>query len=755
MRILNQHRRGLLKTGLTLGLLVGLAGVALAMTPLGRWLEEDIGLSMLFKLRGSRPAPVEVVVVSIDRASSQQLGLPNKPRKWPRALHADLVRKLSQHGATAIAFDIIFEETREPDDNRRFADAMREAGNVVLFQYLKKDAIAISSPNGQRQREAQVETLVSPIPELKQAAFGLAPFPLPKVPAQVNHFVLFKPKLGHVPTWPMAALQVYALPVYDEFRALLASELGDEARQLPANMAQVRANGEIHQLSQQLRRLFERHPKLKRRLTQRVEARSNSFSVQDRNLISALIDSYAYPKSLYLNFYGPPRSITTIPYHKVLTLSDNDTGMDFSNKAVFVGFSEQFQPEQKDGFYTVFSQEKSGLDVSGVEIGATAFANLLTRDVLKVPSTKMDLGIFLLWGIFLGIMLRVLPGPLLIPATLIFCVGYFMAGYYSFDTHNYWLPLATPILWQAPLCLLAALLWKYLESQRERRNIRQAFGYHLPANVVDQLAKGVDHITSTGQHAYGIVLATDAEQYTALSENLDPGALRDLMNRYYKTLFEPIRNAKGIISDVVGDAAVAIWASAEPDAMKRRQACQAALQIRAAVEKFNQQQPEFALPTRMGLHFGEVVMGHVGAMDHYEYRAVGDIVNTASRIEGLNKQLGTRILVSHEVLDGLDGFRSREVGMFRLVGKSKPLTLYELIAERANQADMPNIDYSLFSRALLAFQEKRWYDALDGFSSFIARYGEDGPSRYYLALNEQYRMSPPENWDGVVKLARK
>jgi adenylate cyclase len=157
----------------------------------------------------------------------------------------------------------------------------------------------------------------------------------------------------------------------------------------------------------------------------------------------------------------------------------------------------------------------------------------------------------------------------------------------------------------------------------------------------------------------------------------------------------------------------------------------------------------------MGLHFGEVVMGHVGAMDHYEYRAVGDIVNTASRIEGLNKQLGTRILVSHEVLDGLDGFLSREVGMFRLVGKSKPLTLYELIAERANQADMPNIDYSLFSRALLAFQEKRWYDALDGFSSFIARYGEDGPSRYYLALNEQYRMSPPENWDGVVKLARK
>jgi len=336
---------------------------------------------------------------------------------------------------------------------------------------------------------------------------------------------------------------------------------------------------------------------------------------------------------------------------------------------------------------------------------------------------------------------------------LLLGMAYHQLGYELFRQVHYWIPLAIPLFWQAPLALIGALLWNYLDVQRARRNIRHAFGQHLPIDVVDQLAQGMEHIADSGQHAHGIVLATDAQQYTRLSEQLAPAELRELMNRYYETLFGPIRKSGGIISDVVGDAALAIWTSTQSDPMRRQLACHAALEILSSVECFNRQEPAHALPTRLGLHFGELIMGHVGAMDHYEYRAVGDIVNTATRIEGLNKQLGTRILVSKEVLQGVEGFITRELGRFVLLGKSKPLSLYELVAK--DDQGEPINPYVDFVRALHAFQAQQWDEAAKGFENFILEYGEDGPSRYYLDLCRQYLAHPPTEWNGVIRVASK
>ena len=126
------------------------------------------------------------------------------------------------------------------------------------------------------------------------------------------------------------------------------------------------------------------------------------------------------------------------------------------------------------------------------------------------------------------------------------------------------------------------------------------------------------------------------------------------MNRYYGVLFEPVKQHGGLVQDVVGDSMLAIWATTEPDASLRNRAMVAALAAATAVDRFNAASGRFALPTRIGLHSGRLLLGSVGAIDHYEYRAVGDIVNTATRLEGLNKHLGTRLLVSAEVLHGLE-----------------------------------------------------------------------------------------------------
>src|SRR5690606_26091899 len=134
-----------------------------------------------------------------------------------------------------------------------------------------------------------------------------------------------------------------------------------------------------------------------------------------------------------------------------------------------------------------------------------------------------------------------------------------------------------------------------------------------------------------------------------------------------------------------------IWATARPSRESRARACRGALAVAAAVDRFNKVPGRAPLPTRIGLHTGPIRLGNIGGKRHVEFRAVGGIVNTASRIEGLNKQLRTRILVSGETLDGVEGFLTRELGTFLLPGKTSPVVVHELLGT-ADQATSGQVD---------------------------------------------------------------
>ncbi|MEW6585267.1 MAG: CHASE2 domain-containing protein [Nitrospirota bacterium] len=165
-----------------LGVLVGAAGFFFGLADPGIDLEEDIGLRTLFRLRGPRPAPTEVAVVSIDKDSSDALNVPNDLRKWPRSFHARLVERLSKAGASVVVFDLIFDEGRDSHDDLLFAAAVGQAGNVVLFQRLRSEKIDLSNKGDAPAGSLYVVQTVSPIAPLAESAVALAPFPLPKVP---------------------------------------------------------------------------------------------------------------------------------------------------------------------------------------------------------------------------------------------------------------------------------------------------------------------------------------------------------------------------------------------------------------------------------------------------------------------------------------------------------------------------------------------------------------------------------------------
>jgi adenylate cyclase len=234
---------------------------------------------------------------------------------------------------------------------------------------------------------------------------------------------------------------------------------------------------------------------------------------------------------------------------------------------------------------------------------------------------------------------------------------------------------------------------------------------------------------------HGVCLATDAGQYTTLSESISPLELHKLMNDYYAAIFPGVKSRNGLISDVIGDAMLAVWATKKIDNKLRLNACCAALEIKSAVDEFNESSPHY-LATRMGLHYGEMRLGNVGAKEHFEYRAVGDTVNTSTRIEGLNKLLGTGILASAPVIDGLSEFITREVGTFLLKGKINPVTLFELMGLKTKVDQTDNVNClqlnTLFANALAAFKVHELSEALAKFKAIHKLYPDDGPTRFYI-----------------------
>lgn len=741
------------------GFLIGIIGLVVSLFPFWLDLDENVGLDLLFKLRGERQAPSDTVVVSIDRESSDNLNLPDNPDKWPRSLHAQLTENLVREGAKVIAFDIHFIEPRSPEGDNLFAEAIRKAQNVVLCEPLKAKEISSANRGGSHAGGLSIIKIVEPIALLSRPAIATAPFPLPRIPFKVNQYWIFQTGAGDSPTLPVVAFQLFKMQVYADFIHLLEKVSPHQAGKLPHDSDTAIKTKGVKELMRAIKEIFESEPLIAEKMLKELQNSKNSSDDAKKNqMIKSLIKMYQGANYRYINYYGPPRTITTIPYYQALQLHNGRVGdkqVDLKGKAVFVGLSEILLAERKDSFYTVFSQP-NGIFISGVEIAATAFSNLLENAPVRPLSLPFYILTILLWGIIIGIICRLSPIIVAALGVVGLSILYLVVVEYQFKSSYNWYPIATPLFFQNPLAFFSAVVWKYIESNKERKTIRKAFEYYLPKNVVDQLSKNIGHIKTGGQVVYGICLSTDAEQYTSLSETLNPEELGDFMNRYYGAVFKPVKHHGGVVSDVIGDAMLAVWAGAGPDAALRSKACLAAIDIKKELQEFRPSSDTVPLRTRIGLHSGHILLGHIGAIDHYEYRPVGDIVNTSTRIESLNKYLGTRLLASEEVVHQLDGFLSREVGKFRLVGKTKPIVIHELICRREESDEKQRRACEIFANALSAFRRQSWDEAIEKFSQCIEEFEKDGPSLFYIKLCKNYKMNPPvETWDEVVHMDKK
>jgi adenylate cyclase len=736
-----------LAKGIALGLVTAIVGTLLGLLPFALHLEEDWGLALLFHLRGPRQPPPEVVVVGIDRESAERLGVAADAAQWPRALHARLIEILADRGAAVIAFDVVFERPHAADEDRRLGEAIERAGRVVLGAYLVRETVPVAEGGEARAGQVLIERLLPPPPGLADQALGVAPFPLPKLPVRVSQYWTFKVGAGDIPTLPAVALQVFALERYEAFARLFEEASPYLAERLPRDRAALVGDRHLEQVVRLVREMLQHDPAAAGRMRERLADPRRPLAPADRRVLAALVRLYAGAGSVYLNFYGPPGTIPIIPFHRALAAPPPDV----AGKAVFVGLSQSLRPGQTDGFHTVYSQP-TGADLSGVEIAATAFANLLEGRPVEPLAAGWHVAVLLLWGLGAGLLCRLAPTSLAAPALVAAGLLYLVAVQQQFRSAGRWYPLAVPLLVEAPVAFVGGLLWRYADAHQERQKLRAALGYYVPSGLAELLARQVGHVRSS-ELVQGICLATDVSEYSRIAEKTPPEELRTLMNRYYHVVFEPIRRQGGLVGDLIGDTMLALWTRADPPA--RSQACQAALEVARAVDRFNAAEA-VQLPTRIGLHAGPMSVGGLGAIDHYEYRPLGDIVNTATRLEGLNKHLGTRVLASEEVLRDVPGLLTRELGTFLPAGKSNPVVVHELLGPAAEATAAQRTRCAAFGEALSAYRGRRWTAAIEAAHRCLAVVPDDGPARFYLQRCEQYTACPPpEPWDGVVRMESK
>jgi adenylate cyclase len=739
-----------------LGAIIALIGVIVSFLPLSHELEEDLGLGLLFKVRGPIRPPSEAVVISIDKESAEQLNIPENPDKWPRSLHARLLDVLTSLGAAVVTFDVHFLEPRMAEHDKSFALAIRKAANVVLSDPMTAREVSVSG-NDPYGPEHSIIKIVKPLPLFAESAVATAPFVLPRIPFKVNQYWTFQTEaaLAPPPTFPIVAYQLFAEDVYDNFARLMEKVRPQLVGKVPSSLAASIRSKNVGSLMRATRDIFESDVKLAEDMLDELQ-RSGAMSSngKEKRMLEGLIKLYGGANRRYINYYGPPHTVTTIPYYRALQLSDareNRQSMDLTGKAVFVGLSERILAERKDSFYTVFSQA-NGVFIGGVEIAATAFLNLLEDRPVQPLATGSYIVLVAVWGLVMGTVCRLVSLPL----GALLAVGsstlYFAGAQYLFTTQGNWVPLVVPLFVQSPAAFFGAVLWNFVETNKERQQIRKALAYYVPDEVVDQLAKNMVDIKNSGQVVYGACLFADVAGYTTLSEKMTPQQLSELMHRYFEATFEPVKRHGGLVVNLKGDSFLAIWKAMRADDALRKQACLAAIDVAKAVHQFNDSVENLNLPTRVGVHSGQIFLGNIGAGDHYEYGPTGDTVNTASRIESLNKQLGTDVLVSEETLTNLDGLAARELGKFILKGKAQPVGVYQLLGRENLQKESS----PLFADALAAFRRHSWSEAGEKFDRASEAPDVNGPARFYARLCREYERNPPqEPWNDVISLEDK
>jgi adenylate cyclase len=301
----------------------------------------------------------------------------------------------------------------------------------------------------------------------------------------------------------------------------------------------------------------------------------------------------------------------------------------------------------------------------------------------------------------------------------------------------------------------------YAGSEQEKQFIKKAFSTYVSDDVVKEIIADPSRLQLGGTKRHMTAMFTDVQGFSTISEKLDPEKLVTLLNQYLTAMSDVILAEKGTIDKYEGDAIIAFFGAPVelPDHALR--ACVSALAMKRVERELNRKIAEENLSsapllTRIGINTGSMVAGNMGTGNKMNYTIMGNAVNLAARLEGVNKQYGSWILASDETVRETGGrILTRKLDRVRVVGINEPVRLHELLNTAADARPEEQKLVEVFHQALDCYENRNWKMAMEGFRESLAIEGT-GPSARYLARCEQFLLNPPQDdWDGVHNLTEK
>ena len=689
-----------------------------------------------------RPRPQEirpVVIVDIDEASLKAIG----QWPWPRTTVADLISQITQLGAVAIGFDIIFPEP----DRMSPAIAERSFRGIDAETRAKLDSLP---SNDDALAEAIKHSRVvagqagAASPEVKTAAdaalqTGFAvrgPDPRP-------YLVTFAGLLRNVPAIEQAAAGRGLFSINPESDGII--------RRVPVIMT---AQGSLV-------------PSLSLELLRVVTGSSAILVGVDQAGVQAVaVPGLEVPTDrngqfwVHFNHHDPERYVSAKD-----VLQGNVPPDRLAGKLVLIGTSA----------IGLLDLKTTPLDaaIPGVEVHAQILESVLSKSSLVNPNYAIgaELALAVLFGLAIIVAAPMLPASIVIVLGGCLIAGLIGLSLYLFVEHNLLIDFTYPLI-SSWLIYLVLTFVNYFREQKQRRQIRSAFGYYLSPHMVEQLASSPEKLVLGGEERRMTILFSDVRGFTTISEHYkdDPQGLTRLMNRFLTPLTNAIIERKGTIDKYIGDAIMAFWNAPVDDHEQEANACEAALEMLSRADTLNGELKREAetnggvyMPLRIGigLNTGPCVVGNMGSDFRFNYSVLGDTVNLASRLEGRTKDYRIPVVIGSRTAQGAkEKFAVMEIDLIMVKGKKQPEAVFTVLGRSEIDADPRCRELRDANAQMLGrFRKQQWDDAIDLIArcrKFANGFDLSGLYDMYEERIELYRAQPPApDWDGVYEAETK
>ena len=457
--------------------------------------------------------------------------------------------------------------------------------------------------------------------------------------------------------------------------------------------------------------------------------------------------------SFLIDFKGPEGTIPIISYYQALNQDKFLPPKFLKDKIVFVGFASEAAVEVERGAVDAFPTPYFRLSrklMFGVEIHAQTAITLLEGCPLKEWNGD-NWTSFLVFCVLLIIALRVKDYPWKLSAFVLVCtlLTFLLSLVLFIRFKIIYTPLSSTIGFLISSTLAGT--YSFAITVKERSFLRKAFSLYVSSDLVSEIVRNPELLSLGGERREISILFSDIRNFTSISEKTDPEILTKLLNLYFSRMTKEIFKEKGTLDKFIGDAIMAIFGAPLPFEDHAVRACRAALNMIKALEDVREiwKNSGVELNIGIGINTGIAVVGNLGSEERFDYTAIGDSVNLASRLEGLCKLYGVNVICSeYTVKKAKDEFQWRKLDFVRVKGKKEPIEIYELKEIKTPQ----NL---LYEEALELYRKGSFNEALYLFKKALENDPNDYPSKLMYERTLYLLKNPPHQWDGVWEIRSK